>query len=79
MLLFASAPTVTAARNDVMALSIIPNTNIRNPLANIFFTGSVNPTENCVAAGSPCSWNGVCCSKKCQLSGDYPFSEAYCL
>ncbi|KAK8612256.1 hypothetical protein V6N13_092375 [Hibiscus sabdariffa] len=66
MLLFATAPTVTAARNDAMSLSIIPNANIRNPLADIFFVESDTAANDCLPSGSgPCFGGIMCCSGKC--------------
>ncbi|KAK8675060.1 hypothetical protein V6N13_033133 [Hibiscus sabdariffa] len=66
MLLFATPPTVTAARNEVMPLSIIPNANIRNPLANFFLVESDNAANDCYPPGSgPCFGGMMCCSGKC--------------
>ncbi|KAK8612258.1 hypothetical protein V6N13_092377 [Hibiscus sabdariffa] len=65
MLLFASAPTVMAARNEVMPLSIIPNANIRNPLANIFFVESDNTANDCLPTVAPCFDGPTCCSGTC--------------
>ncbi|KAK8675032.1 hypothetical protein V6N13_033105 [Hibiscus sabdariffa] len=65
MLLFATAPTVMAARNKVMAFSIVPNAKIRNPLANIFFAESDNAANGCLGAGGPCLDGIMCCSGTC--------------
>ncbi|KAK8675059.1 hypothetical protein V6N13_033132 [Hibiscus sabdariffa] len=54
ILLFATAPTVTAARNEVMAFSVIPNANIRNPWANNFFVESNNAANHCLPSLVPC-------------------------
>ncbi|KAK8612221.1 hypothetical protein V6N13_092340 [Hibiscus sabdariffa] len=65
VLLAATAPTITAARNEVKSFSIIANAHIRNPFANIFFIDADNPAENCSPAYTVCFRDGACCSGKC--------------
>ncbi|KAK8612241.1 hypothetical protein V6N13_092360 [Hibiscus sabdariffa] len=62
VLLVATAPTVTAARNEVKPFSTIVNTGIRNPLANIFSVNSYKPARNCYSGGTACKEDSDCCS-----------------
>ncbi|KAK8675040.1 hypothetical protein V6N13_033113 [Hibiscus sabdariffa] len=59
MILLATAPAVTAARNKINPFAIVVDANIRNPLANIFFA------KNCIDEGEYCGTNSECCSGRC--------------
>ncbi|KAK8592079.1 hypothetical protein V6N13_062666 [Hibiscus sabdariffa] len=75
LLLAAMPPTVTAACNEVMPFPILTNTNIRNPLTNLFLIDK--PAHKCDPSGALCYFNMDCCSGTCSLFSDAPFL-AYC-
>ncbi|KAK8612237.1 hypothetical protein V6N13_092356 [Hibiscus sabdariffa] len=77
VLLAAAAPTATAARHGVLPFSIITNTNIRNPFADIFVVGK--PAEKCVPYREICDGSVPCCIGACLTVPIDPPVPAYCV
>ncbi|KAK8617866.1 hypothetical protein V6N13_080771 [Hibiscus sabdariffa] len=67
LLLTATTPTVTAARNRAMPFSIVANADIRNP-----FVWVNKPAENCEPSGTVDDCSECCDPNRCLALPIYP-------